>query len=89
MGLLLAVDALGLVAATFARRKLLKPSRLDGVKFLMLPTMGHDFVGVGTHEVTLQAVKVRCLVLSECRSVGALGTLAVHVSAILLEVSAH
>lgn len=49
---------------TFARRKLLEPSRLDGVKFLMLPTMGDDFVGVSTHEVAFQAVEVRRLVLS-------------------------
>lgn len=89
VGLFLAVDTLGLVATTFARWELLEASSLDGVKFLMLPTMGDDLVGVSAHEVTLQAVEVRCLVLSECRCVWALWSLTVDICSILLEVTAH
>lgn len=62
VGLLLVVVA-SLDATRLGRRELLKASSVDGVTFLVLSTMRHHLVRVGTHEVTFEAVEMRCLVL--------------------------
>lgn len=62
MSLLLVVVA-PLHATRLGRRELLKARCVDGVTFLVLPAMCHHLVGVRAHEVTFEAVEMRCLVL--------------------------
>jgi len=90
MGLLAAVRAR--LGVTWLRwRELLEARRHDGVKLLMLATMGHYLIGVRAHEFTFEAVKVRRFVLhrAEVGRVDAVGPGARHVGAELLEVAAH
>lgn len=62
MGLLLVVVAT-LDTTWLGWRELLKARGIDGVAFLVLPAMCHHFVGIGTHEVTFEAVEMGGLVL--------------------------
>lgn len=62
VGLLLVVVA-ALDATWLGRRELLKACSVDGVAFLVLPAVRYNLVGVGAHEVTFEAVEMRCLVL--------------------------
>ena len=44
-------------------REFFKASSHDGVKFLMLASMSHNFICISAHKVTLQTMKVWCFVL--------------------------
>lgn len=60
---LLLVVVAALDAARLRRRELLEAGGVDGVALLVLPPVRHDLVGVRAHEVALEAVEVRRLVL--------------------------
>jgi len=62
--LLAGVHASTGLAACLRRGELLEASGHDGVKLLMLAPVSHHFVGVGAHELALETVEVRCLVLT-------------------------
>lgn len=62
VGLFLIVIA-ALNATRLGRGELLKACGIDGVALLVLPAMRHHLVCVGAHEVTFEAVEMRCLVL--------------------------
>lgn len=60
--LLLVVGA-GIDVAVLRRGELLEAGGHDRVQFLVLPPVGNHLVGVGAHELALEAVEVRRLVL--------------------------
>jgi len=62
--LLAGVHATTGLTARLRRGELLEASGHDGVKLLMLAPVSHYFVGVGAHELALETVEVRCLVLT-------------------------
>jgi hypothetical protein len=55
---LLAVVAATVDEAELGRGELLESGGVDGVHLLVLPSMGHDLVGVGAVVVALEAVEV-------------------------------
>ena len=50
-------------ATVLTRSELLEASCLDRIEFLVLPSVCHNFIRVRAHELALQTVEVRCLVL--------------------------
>lgn len=62
VGLLLVVIA-ALDTTRLGRCELLEARGVDGVALLVLSAMCHHLVGVGTHEITLEAMEMRRLVL--------------------------
>lgn len=78
-------------SARLTGRKFLETRRRDTVQFGVLPPMGNHLIRVCADEVTLQTVKMRCLVLhrAEGRCVRALSPATWHVGPILLEITSH
>jgi hypothetical protein len=62
--LLARVHATAGLAARLRRGELLEPGGHDRVEFLVLAPVRHHFVGVGAHELALETVEVRRLVLA-------------------------
>lgn len=60
---LLLVMVAALDATRLRRRKLLEARGVDGVPLLVLPAVRHHLVGVRAHEIALEAMEVRRLVL--------------------------
>lgn len=88
---LLFVVVADIIAAVLARGVLFKAGCSDIVHLGMLAPMGHHFVGVGAHEVTLNAVEVRRLIGHRSHGVGiwTVGPTAAHITSELVKVSAH
>lgn len=64
VGLFAGVHATAGLAARLCRRELLEARGHDRVQFLVLAPVRHHFVGVRAHELALQTMEMRRLVLA-------------------------
>ena len=81
-------------STVLGRSILFEPGSIDTIHFAMLATMGHDLIGVGTHEVAFETMEMwsfvgRRSISAWAPDMRALIVAAIYITPVLLELCSH